>query len=238
MQNSNTRTIRGLSIAVLVLSILAILGAIALVFLLAFTASLIPELVDETWEYALTTEELREFDELGLSEGSIVAILQSALGAAGVILFLFAACCVVCLVASILGLKNYNKVEKLGLVFCWSIAGAICAFCSAQLISAVLLIIMAVLINRVRNEARLQATYAQQSMPYTPYGQPQAPYTPYAPYDQAQQAPYAAYTATPGSAAPPYEQTAVFYGQPNGQLEDNQNGATLGQENSSQNGNS
>ena len=186
MQNSNTRTIRGLSIAVLIFAILAILGAVVIVVVLALFSSVLPEVIDETWAYPYTAEVLREFDELYVSADDIVFLLQTLIGVTVVFIVLFAACSIVCLVASILGLKNHDKPEKLGLVFGWSIAGAVCAFCTMRIVSMVLLIIMAVMINKVRTEARLQAAYAQQSMPYAPYGQPQT----YAPYGQPQ-TPYA-----------------------------------------------
>lgn len=51
------------------------------------------------------------------------------------------------LVAGIIVLKNHNKPEKFGLVFGWSIAGAIVALISGSIVTVVLFIIIAVFIN-------------------------------------------------------------------------------------------
>lgn len=104
--------------------------------------------------------------------------------------------CLVSLIAGILAMKNAAKPNKLGAVFGWCLAGAICAFLSGRIITMVLLIIMAVFASKDKNAAVQAAIQgapmgqpvqgAQPMAQQQAYGQPMAQQQPVT-YDQAPQ---------------------------------------------------
>ncbi len=66
----------------------------------------------------------------------------------------------VVLVAGIMVLRNYDKPEKLGLVFGWSIGGAVVGFLCTGIIQAVLFIIIAVFANSDKKLCKAGMYYA------------------------------------------------------------------------------
>ena len=123
MQDSNARTVRGIGIAVVILSALALivfgLGAIAVGALGAFVSD--PSLYgdgisingyDHGYYDSLSAEEAA-----GLMSGSMLLVTW---------LFVWGAlCAAVSLVAGILGIRVPTHPDKSGSAFGWSIAGAI-----------------------------------------------------------------------------------------------------------------
>lgn len=190
MQESNARTLRGVSIAVVVLAVLAILtfllGAIAVGIFGAIATD--PSLYGDG--IAIDGYNHGRYDSL--SPEGVASIVGLSLGIAIAFLVWGMLCAAVSLIAGILGIRNHDKPEKLGAVFGWSIAGAIVAFLSGRIITTVLLVVAAVYAHKLRNPA--PAAYAPQPM----YGQPYQAQQPYAgqqqyvaPQSYAGQQPYA-----------------------------------------------
>ena len=190
MQESNARTLRGVSIAVVVLAVLAILtfllGAIAVGIFGAIATD--PSLYGDG--IAIDGYNHGRYDSL--SPEGVASIVGLSLGIAIAFLVWGMLCSAVSLIAGILGIRNHDKPEKLGAVFGWSIAGAIVAFLSGRIITTVLLVVAAVYAHKLRNPA--PAAYAPQPM----YGQPYQAQQPYAgqqqyvaPQSYAGQQPYA-----------------------------------------------
>ena len=164
MQDSNARTVRGIGIAVVILSALALivfgLGAIAVGALGAFVSD--PSLYgdgisingyDHGYYDSLSAEEAA-----GLMSGSMLLVTW---------LFVWGAlCAAVSLVAGILGIRVPTHPDKSGSAFGWSIAGAIVAVLSGRFVTAVLLVIAAVYANKLRHPE--PSGY----QPQQPYGQP------------------------------------------------------------------
>ncbi len=205
MQTSHARTIRGLSIAVVILSILSILG---LIFSLAFIgvggAALGSEEVRGAASYSLSMDPDSAYtmEQLGITEDDAFGMLGFLLGLGAVYVFWGIICSIVTLIAGIIGMRNYDKTDKLGKVFGWSIAGAVMAFLYGNIITLVLLIIAAVCASKDR-KASTAIPYGQPASYYSapqPYAAPQPPYgapqQPYAAPQQPQQ-PYAALQQQP-----------------------------------------
>ena len=205
MQTSHARTIRGLSIAVVILSVLSILG---LIFSLAFIgvggAALGKEEVRGAASYSLSMDPDSAYtmEQLGITEDDAFGMLGFLLGLGAVYVFWGIICSIVTLIAGIIGMRNYDKTDKLGKVFGWSIAGAVMAFLYGNIITLVLLIIAAVCASKDR-KASTAIPYGQpasyysapqpSAAPQPPYGAPQQPYA--AP--QQPQQPYAALQQQP-----------------------------------------
>ena len=205
MQTSHARTIRGLSIAVVILSVLSILG---LIFSLAFIgvggAALGSEEVRGAASYSLSMDPDSAYtmEQLGITEDDAFGMLGLLLGLGAVYVFWGIICSIVTLIAGIIGMRNYDKTDKLGKVFGWSIAGAVMAFLYGNIITLVLLIIAAVCASKDR-KASTAIPYGQPASYYSapqPYAAPQPPYgapqQPYAAPQQPQQ-PYAALQQQP-----------------------------------------
>lgn len=200
MQTSHARTIRGLSIAVVILSVLSILG---LIFSLAFIgvggAALGSEEVRGAASYSLSMDPDSAYtmEQLGITEDDAFGMLGFLLGLGAVYVFWGIICSIVTLIAGIIGMRNYDKTDKLGKVFGWSIAGAVMAFLYGNIITLVLLIIGAVCASKDR-KASTAIPYGQPASYYSapqPYAAPQPPYgAPQQPYGAPQQPqqPYAA----------------------------------------------
>lgn len=154
MPSSDSRVVRGLSIAVLILSILALVACLAGFALLGLTGAMLgnpdvaaslqsqlasdPDFVNELQQYGLTAD-----DALGMS--------VFGMGLGGFLLAASAIASVITLIASILGMRNYHNPQKLGGAFGFTIAGAILSLLWGNFITMVLMIVLAVFIHRVRN---------------------------------------------------------------------------------------
>lgn len=165
MPNSDARLVRGLSIAVIVLSALALAGCLLLFVALGIGGAVLSDpnasfivahndaAFTQSFAYNHDTEALAVLAGLGLG--------IAAFGVGWLTL-----CHGVVLVAGILGLQASSRPEKLGAAFGWAIAGAVLSLLCANLITMALLIIAAVYLNKLR----------------TPPYQPQAPMPPMPPY--------------------------------------------------------
>lgn len=162
MQNSDARLVRGLSVAVVVLSSLSILAC-----LIGFICmALIQGVSNDPEFYSVLIAQLENDPDFtsdlalsGLTVQDLLPIWNSILIVGWVAIGWGLLCSIITMVASILGIRNYNKPDKLSGAFVWSIVGAIGAFLMGRLITAVLLVVAAVYINRVRKNTN--AAYAQ-----------------------------------------------------------------------------
>lgn len=175
MPNSDARVVRGLSIAVLTLSILAIAGSlIGFAFLALGGAALNDPSVIAELERNTAIHGTVNGQNLSASDAAGLATI--GLGVFGFGLIWATVCSIITLIASILGMRNYDKTEKLGSAFGWAIAGAIAAFLTGRLITTILLVVAAVYISKVRKAPAVpygQPVYAQ---PYQQPGYLQQPY--------------------------------------------------------------
>lgn len=196
MQNSHAGTIRGLSIAVIILSILSILGMIvSLLFLgVGGVALSDPELRDAaSYSLSVDPESAYTMEQLGITEDDAFGLMGILLGLGAVYSFWGIICCIVSLIAGIIGLRNCKNTAKLGGVFGWAIAGAVMSLLYGNIVVMVLLIISAVCASKDRKAATT-----------IPYGQPAAYYgAPQQTYDAPQQ-PYGAPQQTYGAPQQPY----------------------------------
>ena len=191
MQNSHAGTIRGLSIAVIILSILSILGMIvSLLFLgVGGVALSDPELRDAaSYSLSVDPESAYTMEQLGITEDDAFGLMGILLGLGAVYSFWGIICCIVSLIAGIIGLRNCKNTAKLGGVFGWAIAGAVMSLLYGNIVVMVLLIISAVCASKDRKAA----TAIPYGQPAAYYGAPQQPYgAPQQTYGAPQQ-PYAA----------------------------------------------
>lgn len=149
MMNSDARTVRGLSIAVLVLSILSIVGAL---FTLAFLgiggfALSDPDFVGSA---AIELNADPDLQAYNLDSGDVMGAAMLSLVVMSVATGWCILCSIVTLIASIIGMRNCTKPEKLGGVFGWAVAGAVFAFLTGRLVTMVLLIVSAVFASKLK----------------------------------------------------------------------------------------
>lgn len=142
----------------------------------------------------------------GYGYGDDYATYQLAISMLNVLLVVGLIAQAVVLAAGIICLKNGNKPEKFGMVFAWSIVGAVIGFISSGVVQGVLFIIIAVFVHSDRKLARAGMYFAEGTAPaYGAYAQPGYPGAPVPPvagqqYDPATGQPYA---PSAGQAAPP-----------------------------------
>ncbi len=157
MQTDHANAIKGLSIAVIVFSALAIagglLGSIVLAAALPYVETASSSLVQDSGYYTYTEE-------------AIVA--QLMMGVGGTMLIWAMICHVVVLIAGIFSLRNRSNAQKLGVVFGWSIAGAVISFLGGNLLTCVLLIIIAVFANKDKQMAAAAAAPVAPAQPAQP----------------------------------------------------------------------
>ena len=165
MNTSHAKSIKGMSIANIVLAALGIIGIlIAWVGLGSASAYL----NNSGYDYFYT------------DEGYIIQMsdINMLLGMVGIFVFWGFACLVIVMIAGIMGVRGANKPEKLKGVMVWTIVGAIAAFLGAGIISLVLCIVVAVFANKDKNAALASAAYAAPVYGAPTYGAPVAPQVP------------------------------------------------------------
>jgi hypothetical protein len=196
---SNSSTIKGLSIACLVLSILGVLVGIGLVALFGMYSAYMSDpnvsaaVVDQVMKqgtssafdgsYAYSTADVNT--AMALSGGVFVGMGVGYL-----------ACRVVALVAAILALRNYNDAAKLRGAFIWGIIAIVLCVFTGSFISAVLFLILVIFISRARREFAAQQPAAMYGAP-----QPVQPVQPATEQKPESQASAAQQPQTPASEA-------------------------------------
>lgn len=210
MLTSDARVVRGLSIANIVLSSLAIAGAI---LILGGTALAVIAMSDPSLagiiEESLDPSDLRDLRASGLSADEAIAFGTGVVGIGGAATGIWTLICgALNLVAGILNLRSCTRPEKVQGSFVWAIVGAVAALFRGALITMALFIVAAVYLNKMK-KASMAAPYGygynqpgfneqpgacnaaayNQPAPPRPYGQPQQPAAPQpiAPQPTAQQ---------------------------------------------------
>lgn len=165
MPNPDARLVRGLSIAVIVLSALALAGCLLLLVVLGIGGIV---LSDPGSSFIVAHNDpgfVEEFSS-NYDAGTAAVLTAIGLGFASIGVIWLIICHSVVLVAGIMGLRASTRPEKLDAAFGWTIAGAALSLLGGNLITMALLIIAAVYLNKLR----------------TPPYQPQPPMPPMPPY--------------------------------------------------------
>lgn len=217
---SDAKTVRGLSIATVVLSALSILAALlGLAAMAAFGAvandpSFIAEFQNELQGSAQGNtnyfdDDYYYYQELGNMDASFLISTILGLGVFAMVWGLV--CSAVPLVSGILGIRNCAKHEKLNSTFVWAIVGAVTSLLMGNLITMALLIISAVYLNKLK-KAPAEPPYGSASQQPYGYGQPYG-YNPQQPYGNAPQQP-ASFQQPPYGQPGPYNQQPAPWQQP------------------------
>ena len=217
--NSDSKTVRGLSIAIVVLAALGILGVIAGFALIAIFGvavndpTVIAEIQNELNGTAYSSGNYFDDDYIylgGMDSGSILAMLDATVGISAFLLVLGLLCVVVQLIAGVIGIKSCADSTKFSKLFGWTIAGIVVSVLTCSVITLVLFIIVAVYVNKMKKLP--QPGYYQQ--PYVQPGQnPYAQGTPQQPYGQPYGQPYEQPYAQ-GAPQPPFAQQQDAQSQP------------------------
>ena len=204
--NSDSKTVRGLSIAIVVLAALGILSVIVGFAIIAIFGvavndpTVIAEIQNELNSAPYSSGNYFDDDYIylgGMSSSEIVMLLNTAIGASAFLLVLGLICVVVQLIAGIKGIKHCANPSKFSKLFGWTIAGIVVSVLTCSVITLVLFIIVAVYVNKMKKLP--PEAFAQQQMGYAgaqPYANQsafQAPQSGYyqQPYVQPGQNPYA-----------------------------------------------
>lgn len=144
MQTNHASTLRGLSIAVVIISGLAILGCLIGFVFLGMGGSYLSSISPDMWEYYMYDGDYYGYEYYGVDGSEMSALMGMMVALGGVMLLVAILFTAVALVAGILGLRNYQNPAKLSLVFGWSVAGAITSLLTGNIVTMTLLIIMCV----------------------------------------------------------------------------------------------
>lgn len=194
--NPDSRVVRGVSIAAIVLSALGILGGLVVALFMGIASTslndpavvnaLMSELQSSSSSSAFDgSSPYSTYDYSGMTQDEAMAVASASIFIMVGLSLGYVLCKVVCLVAGIIALRSCTNPAKLGGAFGWSIAAAIVSFLVGGMISMVLFIVSAVFVSRVRKAyaaAPMGAYGYQQPQQYQQYQQPQQ-------YQQGQQAP-------------------------------------------------
>lgn len=160
MQNEHTKAMRGLNIAVIVMSALTICGLLIGAVALGLGTAVLNEYGPEAIQYsqnhpdhsmaAHLHDDYYDVD-VDIDAGDLMELANVgvAMGFAGIGWELIT--CVVTLIAAIVSVRNADKREKLGLLFGWGIAGAVAAFLGGRIITCVLMVISVVFAQKDKN---------------------------------------------------------------------------------------
>lgn len=193
--NPDSRVVRGVSIAAIVLSALGILGGLVVALFMGIASTslndpavvnaLVSELQSSSSSSAFDgSSPYSTYDYSGMTQDEAMAVASASIFIMVGLSLGYVLCKVVCLVAGIIALRSCTNPAKLGGAFGWSIAAAIVSFLVGGMISVVLFIVSAVFVSRVRKAyaaAPMGAYGYQQPQQYQQYQQPQQ-------YQQSQQA--------------------------------------------------
>lgn len=175
MQTNHANALRGLSIAVVIIAGLAILACVIGFVFLGVGGSYLANVSPDMWEYYMYDGDYYDYDYYDLDGSDMAAFMALMIGVGGFAIFWELILSVLGLIAGILGLRNYNNPSKLGQVFGWSLAGAIGALLSGNMVTMVLLIIMCVFAYKDKQLAAVQPVVIAQPVVTTAPVQPVQP---------------------------------------------------------------
>lgn len=153
MPNAHAGSIKGLSIATIILSALGVIGAILIFVFSGVFSAIIAEsgpdiMYDMGYGHGGSGMHHDGFGygyDYDYDDAFVVSAIAMLFGGGLSIWMLI--CNVVTLVAGVLGVLNASNPPKLGLVMGWSIAGAIVGFLGGGFVTVILLIVTAVFAN-------------------------------------------------------------------------------------------
>ncbi len=217
MQSNNAKYIKGLAIAVVVLSILTLVGVVIGFVALMVGQGFINANAAELFTDAYYSGSHHGLDyQYGLSTTETVELMNILWGIMYLGLAWEFVVGIITLVPGIMGLRSSTDSSKMGAIMGWSIGGAIAAFLSGRIITTILLVVLAVFANKAKNPVagygNPAAGYAGNPYgavpPQSPagygYGAPQNPAQPYAtPTDPQTAAAQQAYQQAYGAPAQP-----------------------------------
>ena len=191
--NPDSRVVRGVSIAAIVLSALGILGGLVVALFMGIASTslndpavvnaLVSELQSSSSSSAFDgSSPYSTYDYSGMTQDEAMAVASASIFIMVGLSLGYVLCKVVCLVAGIIALRSCTNPAKLGGAFGWSIAAAIVSFLVGGMISMVLFIVSAVFVSRVRKAYAAAPMGAYGYQQYQQYQQPQQ-------YQQGQQSP-------------------------------------------------
>lgn len=169
MPSSDARLVRGLSIAAIVLSALALAGCLLLFVALGIGGALLSD-PNAAFIVAHNDAAFAQAFSYDRNTEALAILATFGLGLAAFGVGWLTLCHGAVLVAGILGLQASSRPEKLGAAFGWSIAGAALSLLCGNLITMAVLIVAAVYLNKLRTPP-----YQQQPPTSTP---PMPPYQP------------------------------------------------------------
>ncbi len=151
--SSNSRTVKGLNIAIIVLAAIALLISLgALVSFANYNAALSDPSVQSSL-YNQLSQAIAKSKTKGVTSADGMAYLATV-GSVGLGLSVVALISsIVALIAGILGVRNADKPNELGKVFGLTIVAIILSVFYLNIVIVILLIISAVFINKVRKSA-------------------------------------------------------------------------------------
>ena len=156
MKSSDVRILYGFSAATLVMSIVAI-GACGLGIVFVAVAGM--HLSSESF-ISLMSSLLESSTSLGymlgvhgVDVGSLIELASPLLGVVVLLIVAAAACHVVALIAAVMGIRHCDEPDRLGVAFGLAIIGALLTLIAHDPVVAILLVVMAVFIQRIRDAA-------------------------------------------------------------------------------------
>lgn len=155
MQSNSARTLRGVSIAIMVISIIALVISVLMGFLFGGlgAVSTDPELASSmTMSVEADDATMQSLEELGLSAEDAPMLLSVFLGFGAGVFAIAAIFCVLSLVAGIMGKKAAVDPAKAGTAMVWMVVSAVVSLLCGDLIILVLSIVGAVYANKVKQE--------------------------------------------------------------------------------------
>lgn len=162
MNTSDPNLIRGFGIANIVLSALAILAFALLGIFVGLLGGMMSDpaisnqIANDLYndpQFMYEMDELYAYGYTDVDADDIVGVVLLLTGGFAIMIGIGAVLSIVSLVAGIMAVRNYRNPEKMGALFGWSIAGAVCAVICGRVISAVLLILQTVCVHKQRQIA-------------------------------------------------------------------------------------
>ena len=153
--NSDSRAVKGLNIAIIVLAALSLVGSIFVAFLVGVVGIAFsdPSVQSSLYDELYFDYYYGDLYDSGLTPDDMIALLIG-LGSVGVAFsFLTLGTSIFTLITGIFGVRNAGNADKLGSTFIMTIISIVLNVLCFSLIMLVLLIISAVFINKVRKSA-------------------------------------------------------------------------------------
>lgn len=153
--NSDSRAVKGLNIAIIVLAALSLVGSIFVAFLVGVVGIAFsdPSVQSSLYDELYYDYYYGDLYDSGLTPDDMIALLIG-LGSVGVAFsFLTLGTSIFTLITGIFGVRNAGNADKLGSTFIMTIISIVLNVLCFSLIMLVLLIISAVFINKVRKSA-------------------------------------------------------------------------------------